>query len=106
MKFYLKPTDLQSLARDLSVGLSRLTLAENFESFDWQGEIAAGEEVTIDNRILGNSGMRIIPSEMIVTYLSGPPTIRRGDTEWSDSTLTLKNVASESSVSAIVRFLR
>jgi hypothetical protein len=94
------------LVRELSIGLGKLTFDDNFEGFEWTGDIEAGEEVQIINFGYNSSGIRFIPAQMIVISIEGPPTIVKGSTEWTNEYLYVKNIASESTATATIRFLK
>lgn len=106
MKFFFSNLDIQSIARDLSNGLHRLSFEENFQAFIWDGIIEAGEEVEITNQLVGQNGEKLTPAEVIITIVEGPPTIARGDQAWNSSIVTLKNRASESTVTCKAAFFR
>ena len=106
MKFFLSPTDIPTLVRDLSIGLHRLTLWENFEGFLWYGQILAGENLSILNKLVGSGGQKLIPSSYMVLSCDGPPTVCRGDDDWTDSYVSLKNRASTSPVVTLVYFIK
>lgn len=77
---------LEKLVRALEIVLSRLSLIDNFESFEAQDiEITSGSEVTIGNKLTS------IPSKYILVGQTGHGVISRGDTSWSQQYLYLKN---------------
>lgn len=77
---------LESLTRALEIILSRLSLTDNFESFEVQDiEITSGTEVTIGNKLT------TIPSKYIVVGQTGHGVISKGDTQWTAKYLYIKN---------------
>ena len=77
---------LESLTRSLEVILSRLSLIDNFESFEVQDiEITSSTEVTIGNKLT------TIPSKYIVVGQTGHGVISKGDTQWTAKYLYIKN---------------
>ena len=76
---------LEKLITMLEIGLSRLSLTDNFESFEIQDiEITSGSEVTIGNKLTK------MPSKYIITGQTGHGVISKGDTQWSSKYLYLK----------------
>lgn len=71
---------------DLVDGLHKLTLTENFESFEVEVTIAAGAEERITNELDDT-----IPSGRLFVKHSGDPSIVDGDTEWDTNFVYLKN---------------
>ena len=77
---------LGMLTKALEIVLSRLSLTDNFESFELQDiEITSNTEVTIGNKLTS------IPSKYIIVGQTGHGLISRGDTAWSQQYLYLKN---------------
>ena len=77
---------LGMLIKALEIVLSRLSLIDNFESFEAQDiEITSGSEITIGNKLTS------IPSKYILVGQTGHGVISRGDTPWSQQYLYLKN---------------
>lgn len=78
--------DITALIRELSTGLRKLTLDENMDAFIVEDLIiAANSEVSIGNKLT------YIPKHYIITSQKGNAFITKGDTEWTRSTLYLKN---------------
>jgi hypothetical protein len=77
---------LSSLTRLLETILGRLSLIDNFESFEVQDiEITSGNEVTIGNKLT------TIPSKYILVGQTGNGVISKGDTQWTAKYLYIKN---------------
>lgn len=77
---------LDKLIRALEIVLSRLSLTDNFESFEVQDiEITSGNEVIIGNKLT------IMPSKYIIVSQTGNGVVSKGDTSWSQQYLYLKN---------------
>ena len=88
-------TELKKILRDLQLGLTRLTLEDNFESFKVNVSIPATSEVAIRNRL------DVIPSERIILR-SDSSTVVDGDTTWNENYVFLKNTgASAANVTVI-----
>lgn len=104
MKFALQRLDsFKAAVQELDTGLNgNLTVLDNMEGFLWEGSIAAGRELQIDNKL--RTGY--IPMGFSVLSVSGPPTLRKGPTAWTSKYVYLKNVASASTVTAKVFFYR
>lgn len=100
MKFELNENDLLSTVMELRSGLGGLTFSENFKSFKWQGTIAFGTETIIPNKIRGS-----IPTGFIVTMIQGSAQLVKGDTEWTQAFLSLKNVDAANDLTATVYFI-
>ena len=100
MKFSLETArDLQDLIRQLSLGLSKLNIEENMESFKVEGlEIDAGDTATIQNKLT------FIPKQYILTSQEGNGLVTKSST-WDINNLYLKNNGS-STVTLTVIFMR
>ena len=78
--------DLTALIRELSTGLRKLTIDENMDAFVVEDlVIPANSEVSVGNKLT------FIPKHYIITTQKGNALITKGDTEWTRSTLYLKN---------------
>lgn len=94
--------DLARLIDELSVGLSRLTLTENFQGFKVTVTIPTGTESEIRNEFRDGS----VPSERIfLRGGAGSQDIVDGDSEWTDHFVYLKNTGA-SDATVTVLFLR
>lgn len=90
--------DLTSLIRELSTGLRKLTIDENMDAFVVEDlVIPANSEVSVGNKLT------FVPKHYIITTQKGNALITKGDTEWSRSTLYLKNndVNNEATVNVV-----
>ena len=104
MKFSLETArDLQDLIRQLSVGLSKLNIEENMESFKVENLIIPpGGTTTIRNKLT------FIPKQYIITSQDKSGQITRSDnvdTEWTINNLYLENHGSNT-VTLTVIFMR
>lgn len=106
MKFFLNGKDLESVARDLSVGLHHLNFEENFPGFAWEGEIEAGEEISIPNELRGQSGEKLTPRNVLIHFVEGPSTVSPSDTDWTIDYVYLKNRATTSTCNVKAFFFR
>lgn len=91
--------ELSGSLRDLKGGLTKLTFAENFESFEATAIIAAGATVEIRNQLRGN----IIPTKRLILRQSGGGLITDG--AWDVNYLRLVNTGASSATITVV-FLR
>jgi len=95
-------TDHTKMIRELNVGLSKLSLLDNFDSFIATTTIAAGTEVQIRNGLRNG----LVPSyRIILRGNAGSVDVVDGDTEWNTNYVTLKNVGAVSATLTVL-FLR
>jgi len=94
--------DLRNFFRDLTTGLTKLNFVDNFFGFEFSGTIAAGTEKAIINQM----GAGHIPTDFLITSISGQPTIVKGDTAWTSNTVYLKNTATNTTATLTVFFYR
>ena len=106
MKFNLTSArDLVDLAKKLTVGLTKLTIDENMESFKVEDlEIGNGATVTIGNKLT------FVPKQYIITSQVGNGLVTRefnpdSGEDWDINFLYLKNNGS-SDVTITVIFIR
>lgn len=87
MKFNISGIkDISGLIRILLVGLSRLSLTDNFESFEVQDiEITSGSEITIQNKLT------YIPSKYIILRQKGNGLVTQSDKAWTFKDIYLFN---------------
>lgn len=94
-------TDLASAMQELRAGLSRLTFAENFETFSVDLEIAANSEVQVRNRL------KFTPTAWIaVRKNKAGLSVCDGDTAWTQDYLYLKNTHATDQANLTVVFFR
>jgi hypothetical protein len=100
MKFNLAAArDLVDLAKKLTVGLTKLTIEDNMESFKVEDlEIGNGVTVTIGNKLT------FVPKQYIITSQVGNGLVTKTD-DWDIDSLYLKNNGS-SDVTITVIFIR
>ena len=80
------PDSWVTLIDELYVGLSNLTLRDNFScSRKADVALAAGAEVAIEH------GLRTVPEGYLITKQTGNATIIAGDTAWDSVSIYLKN---------------
>jgi hypothetical protein len=92
--------DFKLLLKELSSGLRQLSFNDNFESFEVELSLSAGEEV---NNI--RNQLKIVPTSYIITFQTGNGLITAGDTAWNTNYISFKNHGSNS-VTAKVKVLR
>jgi uncharacterized membrane protein len=86
MKFSLGSlANLQQVITELSNGLNKLDINDNFISFETTITIGAGLETKVRNLL------QVIPSKMIITYQTGNGLITASGTAWTDDYLYIKN---------------
>jgi hypothetical protein len=95
---YLR-NDLKKFLRELQLGLTKLSFADNFESFQVTVTISAGAELQIRNELLNSA----IPTKrIIVKGGSGAQDIVDGDTEWNLNYVYLKNTGASTATATVV----
>lgn len=111
-KFNLAPTienvvaylsgDIASALQTLQSGLAKLTIGENFESFEVDLVIPASSELPIRNEFRGG----VIPTKWLkVGGNQYSNDVCNGDTTWTQGFLYLKNTAASSATIKVI-FLR
>ena len=100
MKFNLTSAkNLVDLAKKLTIGLTKLTIEDNMESFKVEDlDIANGTEVTIGNKLT------FVPKQYIITSQVGNGLVTKTNT-WDIDSLYLTNNGS-SDVTITVIFIR
>jgi hypothetical protein len=91
--------ELSVATKDLFHGLTRLSLTENFPSFEVTTAIPSGTEVRIENRLATASLRRLIVRQ------SGDGPISDGSTAWTKDFVYLENHGADD-VTATVIFMR
>lgn len=82
-------------------GLSRLTFVENFESFEITESLPPMQEVRIENKL-----KPFIPRYFNAFDLQGNGVVVRGDTEWNELNLWVKNKSTTSTTTARLVFFK
>lgn len=85
---YLKERLNQGL-RDLYTGLRKLDFSNNFSSFDWTGDIAAGVTVAVANPFNGIPRARLVTR--CIPFTAGTVIIDDSLTPWTEKSLYLRN---------------
>jgi len=83
---------------DLTDGLSRITLLDNLESFQYEGTITNGTEAEIRNPL------STPPSGRFIIKHSGDISIVDGDTAWTTDFVYLKNSGSAPATVKVIFF--
>jgi len=83
--------------KQLSLGLTKLSFADNFEGFSVELEVPAGQEVEITNRL-----DRIPSQRFVVRGGSGAESVVDGDTAWTQEKLYMKNVGASQAVVTVL----
>lgn len=105
--------DMADSMRNLSVGMSRLTLNENFKSFEVEvSDLASGSELRITN-LLREGGSKVVPRSFIIVYnkknghyaVNDPLDPSNQDTAWDENYVYLRNSHPTQSASFRVAFL-
>jgi len=94
---YLK-TDLANSLRDLTTGLGRLKLQDNFEGFEAQVVFAGAGEVAIRH------AAGYTPSQRIIVRASAADIVD-GDTAWDENFVYLKKTGAGTATATVI-FLR
>jgi hypothetical protein len=107
MKFNLGSIkDVEELVKKLTHGLTKLTLADNMETFETTFSVAAGKTVTIRNKLTSTPTRYIIVAQegngllTKTTLQDGKETI-----QWNNENVYIKNNGNET-VKATVVFMR
>lgn len=95
-------TDHTKMIRELNVGLSKMSLVDNFDSFVTTETIPAGTEVQIRN---GLRNGQVPTYRIILRGDAGSVDVVDGDTAWNTNFVSLKNVGA-SPATVTVLFLR
>lgn len=86
MKFNLENLrEIKNLVRELSVGLRRLTIRNNFEGFEVDTVIPAASNVTIRNQL------DFVPTRYIILSQTGNGLITKATTPWSTNYIYFTN---------------
>lgn len=102
MKFFFVKRSLDEIARELITGLKNLSFEDNFSGFLWTGTIAASSETSIRNKFRDGA----IPSGFVIVDASECNNVVRGDAEWTETALSLKNFDSTLNATVTVFFYR
>ena len=98
---YLTET-LATGLRDLYTSLRKLSFADNFATFTWEGDVAAGATVTISN------AFGSIPRDRIITrcvpLAAGTVIIDDTQTRWTNDHLKLRNTGTAGARLRVVFF--
>ena len=90
--------ELNSVMRELFIGLGKLRFEDNFESFRWEGVLAVGEELQIVHPF------RETPSGYIIYKQVGDGVVDAGVTPWTNQVVYLRNNSLVNSVRITVIF--
>ncbi len=96
---YLKIDHTTNL-KEIVTAFRKLDFQNNFESFEWTGEIPAGVELSIENRLRD-----AIPSKRIIVR-SNISEITDGAAAWTREFVTLKNNHGTDTATLTVVFLK
>jgi hypothetical protein len=77
---------ITQMAKELSTGLRNLKFEDNFDSFQVDISLAAGEE---KNNI--RNQLKNIPTKYIITFQTGNGLVTAGDTAWNINYISFKN---------------
>lgn len=90
--------ELNQALNDLFTGLKKLTIGENTESFEWYGNMTAGQEIEIANQL------SFVPGKIVTLDLDAGAIVGRGSIKWSQQSLCIKNFGDAANVRVL--FLR
>ncbi len=91
-------TELNACLRELFIGLSKLTFAENFVTYSWSGTLAINEVLQISHPF------KQIPSGYIIYKQVGDAVVDASTTEWTSEVLYLRNNSGTNAVTLTVVF--
>ena len=100
MKFSFRDNfSIFQLLRELQNGLSKLSLADNFQSFTWEGTISANTEKKIRNALQTKDVYVIIETK-------GNALVTKGDTDYSSDFVYLKNHDASNEAVVFAQFIK
>jgi hypothetical protein len=102
MKPELNENNLQSTVSELRLLFRNLSPEDNVNGFLWTGTIAALEETIIPSKMLDRSKAKYF----IVLNIKGTANLVKGDREWTESFVSLKNADASNSLTATVLFFK
>lgn len=86
MKFNLENLrEIKNLVKELSVGLRRLTIRNNFEGFEVDVTIGSSSDVTVRNQL------SFIPTRYIILSQTGNGLITKSSTPWTTNFIYFTN---------------
>ncbi len=88
--------ELNSVMRELYIGLNSLTFSENFTSYTWQGTLSASEEKKISHPL------GVVPAGYLIFKQIGNAIVDAGTTPWTNKVLYLRNNSGSNSVELTV----
>lgn len=101
MKFSLQNVkNLSNLIQQLTVGLTRLDLVDNFDAFSVNVQIPANSTISIRNQLT------TVPNSRIILRQDVDAVISDSSTEWTDDFVYLTNNHPTNVVNLKVLFLR
>lgn len=80
--------DLNPIAtlRAWAINLSKgLTFGDNFQAFEWEGELAAGEEKRITHNL------KQVPTRFLILYAEGTANVVAGEGETNETFFSIRN---------------
>ena len=98
MKFSF--TSLESLIRELTNGLTKLTFGDNFESFETTVTINAFSVLAIRNEL------SVIPTRRMIVKQDLEAAISDSTTEWTKDFIYLENHNGSNNVTLTIIFMR
>ncbi len=96
--------DLWSWCKDIVTGLTKISFADNFDSFRIDNlAIVSGQEVAVANQ-LKNRYQGVIPTSRIIVRQTGNSLVVDGPTPWTVDELFLQNVGANDVVVSVIFF--
>lgn len=90
--------DLNSVMRELYIGLSGLTFGENFKSYTWTGTLSTSETLQIPHPF-GK-----VPSGYVIFKQVGNAVVDASTTAWTNEVVYLRNNSASNTVELTVIF--
>lgn len=90
--------DLNSVMRELFIGLNNIRFTDNFKSFQWEGEFAVSETKQIVHS-LGKT-----PTGYIIYKQIGDGVIDASTSEWTNEVVYLRNNSASNTIKVTVIF--
>lgn len=95
--------NVANVVTELRRALYKISFADNFQTFTWTGDIAAGAEQWIPN---GFAIQGFLPTGFLVSDGIGTLDISRSTTAWTMQTIYVKNNTASNATKLVIRFFR
>lgn len=103
MKFSLRGQTLKQVVAELLLGLLKLDLVDNFQSWETDDLTIDDQTGTPGDYKIKNELSPTIPTRMIIVKQTGNALVTAGDTAWTSNFVYIKN--NSTTTDAIVRII-